>query len=127
MPQGNKRSNSKNSKDWQTFEFVEIRLSEQDKSNFKSIYEKEPNTLLGEADLLCKNGYKLSVAYDTQNSCVIASLTCREPKDPNFNYVLSARAADYWEATALVLFKHVHLSDNGDWGGDTKSDARVWG
>lgn len=124
---GNRKSNSKNPSDWQRFDFVEIRVGEQEKKDFHAKLTKDPNHFLGEVDNLTKNGYKVSLSYDTNNSCIIASLTCKEPNDPNFNNVLTARASEVWEALSLVMYKHMYMCDDGDWGGDTVQDGRQWG
>lgn len=127
MVRGNKKSHSKNPADWNKFEFVDLKLSKEDVADFKERYEKDATHFLSEVDGMAKNGYKLSLAYDTGNNCIIASFTCREPNDPNFNYVLTARAGDVWEATALVVYKHMYMCDDGDWGGDTQPDRNSWG
>lgn len=129
MPQksGNRKSNSKNPADWQKFDFVEIRLTDADKADFKAKYAKDAQLFFGELDGLSKNGYKVSLSYDTSNNCVIASLTCREASDPNFNFVLTARAGDTWEALALVLYKHLFMCDDGDWGADEHGSSSQWG
>lgn len=124
---GNSKSQSRNSNDWGKFDFVEINLSEEDKADFKKLYAEHPSNLLNSLDEMTKNGYKVSLTYDTSNNCVIASLTCKEPLDANFNYILSARSSDTYEALALVLYKHYYLSDDGDWGAETRTNARSWG
>lgn len=124
---GNRKSQSKNPNDWQKFEFVEIRLAETEKADFKAKYLKDPNHFLSELDGLAKNGYKLSLSYDANGNSIIASLTCREPGDPNFNYVLTARSSDTWEALCLVLYKHMYMCDDGDWQGDTREGGTSWG
>lgn len=125
--QPNRKANSRNPADWQKFEFVEIQVGKDEQAEFKARYAKEPAHFLDELSGLVRSGYKFSATYDDTNNCVIASLSCREPSDPNFNYVLSARAGDIWEASALVMYKHLYLCDDGDWGGDTRTDARSWG
>lgn len=124
---GNSKSSSKNPADWNKFDFVEIRLDDKQKAEFKSKYSKDGQSLLALLDETVKNGYKLSIGYDTNNNCVIASLTCREPNDTNFNYVMTSRAADCWEATALAMYKHHFVVDDNDWGGDTRESRDTWG
>jgi hypothetical protein len=124
---GNKRSNSQNSSEWGKFEFVAINLTEDEKKQFKKAYTDKPNDLLGQLDGLLKNGYKLSLSYDNQNNCVLASLTGKDPNSPNYNYVMTSRAGESWESMALALFKHYVVCDDEDWGGDTREDGRSWG
>lgn len=124
---GNRKSNSKDSADWQKYEFVNLNLTEAEKEDFKKQYATESDKFLRGIDELLQAGYKLSVTWDKDNKCAIASLTCREPQDPNFNYVLTARSGDMWEAQSLVMYKHLYVCDDGDWGGDTQQDRNSWG
>jgi hypothetical protein len=124
---GNSKSNSKQPADWQKFDFVEIRLTEEDKADFKAKYQKDAQIFFSETDTLLKSGYKFSVSYDTGNNAVIASLTCKEALDPNFNYVMTARAGEYWEALALVMYKHMFMCDDGDWAAETRANDSQWG
>lgn len=124
---GNKHSNSRDSSDWTKFEFVSVNLTEDEKKKFKSVYSESPQEFFNQLDGLLKNGYKVSLSYDKQNNCVLASMTGKDPLSPNFNYVLTSRAADAWESLALSLFKHFHVCDDEDWGGDTREDGRSWG
>lgn len=124
---GNAKSNSKNSKDWQQFDFVEVRLNEEEKTDFKKRYSSEADKLLGMVDEIVKNGYKISSSYDTTNNCIIVALTCKEPNSPNFNYVMTSRAGEVWEATALAMYKHYFCCDDEDWGSETRINDRQWG
>jgi len=124
---GNSRSNSKNQQDWQKFDFVEIRLDEKEKAAFKKMYADKAQELLGVVPELLSSGYKLSLTWDENNKTYIASITCKAPLDPNFNYIMTSRAGDPWEAVALGIYKHQFMCDDGDWGGDTKQNSQTWG
>jgi len=124
---GNRRSNSKNSADWQQYEFVALPLTEDEKKAFKHQYEQTPNLRLDKLDELLKNGYKVSLNYDTSNNCIQVALTCKEPNSPNFNYVMSSRSPDVWQAISLALYKHYDLCDDEDWGAETREDGRSFG
>lgn len=124
---GNRKSNSKNSQDWQKFEFVEIRLTDTQKDEFKAKYAKDTNQFLGLLTETLSGDYKLSITYSEENKVFLASLTCRQPSNPNFNYVMTSRASDPWEAMALAMYKHHFACDDNDWGGDTRMDDRNWG
>lgn len=124
---GNRKSNSKNSQDWQKFDFVEVRLEETQKSEFKANYAKDANMYLGLVSETLSTGYKLSVSYSEENKTFLASLTCKEPLDANFNYVMTSRSGDAWEAIALAMYKHHFVCDDNDWGAETRMDDRNWG
>lgn len=124
---GNRKSNSRNTQDWQKFDFVEVRLTEEQKAEFKAKYAKDANQYLGLVSETLSGGYKLSLTYDEANKVYLASLTCREALDPNFNYVMTSRSSDAWEAMALAMYKHHFVCDDGDWGAETRQDDRNWG
>ncbi len=124
---GNSKSNSKNSADWQKFDFVEIRLDDKEKADFKKRYAADGQAILAPLDGLLHEGYKLSISYDDNNKCLIASLTCKYSLSPNFNYVMTSRASDMWEAMALAAYKHFSCCDNGDWGAETRINSNTWG
>lgn len=124
---GNRKSQSRNSQDWQKFDFVEIRLDDHQKADFKAKYAKDANQFLGLLTETLSGDYKLSITYSEENKVFLASLTCRNAVDANYNYVMTSRAGDPWEAIALAMFKHHFVCDDNDWGGDTRLDDRNWG
>lgn len=124
---GNPKSQSKDSKDWQSYDFVEIPLTEEQKADFKAMYAKDANALLGYIPELVGDGYKLSSTWDEPNKCFIVSLTCKDPLSTNFGYVMTSRAGDLWEAMSLALYKHRFACDDEDWGAETRTNGRSWG
>lgn len=123
----NSKTTSKNPRDWQQYEFVDIRLSEGDKAKFLDWQSKQGDNVYAELDSLLRANYKLSSSYDEANKCNIVSLTCREIGDVNYGFVLSSRAATIWDALALTLYKHFEMCDDGDWAVDQRKSSNSWG
>lgn len=124
-PIGNKKSNSKNPADWQKFEFARVTLDDKAKAAFKKAYAENAAEMLGELGSYAVAGYKFSLAWDDNGQCFIASMTCREPSDPNFNYVLSSRSSDAFEALALNIYKTRNYCADGVWTDGTEESN--WG
>ena len=112
---GNAKSNSRNPSDWQNFEFVALTLDEAQKDQFREWYKEQGQRALDELPSMVTGGYKASVGWDEGSQCFIASLTCKEPTDPNYGYVLSSRSTDLWEAMALNVFKTVEICEEYEW------------
>lgn len=122
---GNAKSQSRNPKDWSNFEFVNIPLTEADKTHFKELQSTNPDELDDALVTLVEGEYKFSVTWDKSNECFIGSLTCRHPSDDNYGYVLSSRSDNLFEVMRLCVFKHVYLCENGSWPKDKRQSS--WG
>lgn len=109
------KASSKNPSDWRNFEFVQINLSDADKTHFGEMLETAADELDDAMATLLESQYKLSVTYDERNSCFIASLTAKHETDDNWGYVLPSRQGDMWSAIRLAAFKHVHMCKDGVW------------
>lgn len=123
----NSKTSSKNPRDWQQYDFVNITLTESDKAKFAEWQGKQGSKVYDQLDGLIQSGYKLSSSYDEANKCNIVSLTCREIGDVNYGYVLSSRAGNIWDALALTLYKHYEMCDDGDWAVDQRKTSNSWG
>lgn len=107
--------NARKTSSWQDIVFVNIPLNVQDKEHFRLWYEKNGASFTGELANLCGSGYKQSCRLDEDNDCFIASITCLNPSSPNFNKCLTARSSDFWEAWALIVYKHLEMVDDEVW------------
>lgn len=106
-------------------EFVNAPLTAEEKKAFKAWYKGEPDKVFTGLINLIPHGYKQSVSWSDDQQCFTASLTCRDEENPNFNMCLTGRSNDYWEAHAIVFYKHEFLSEGGIWAFDTQSSS--WG
>lgn len=114
-PVGNHKSNSKNPSDWTKYEFINWNLSDAQKEQFNAWYKSQGAEVFAEVESLLASGYKVSMAYDESNKCHLATLTCKEPTDPNYAYCLSSRGPDMWTALAICAFKTFELCTDCDW------------
>lgn len=119
---GSPKSNSRNPKDWVTYDFVTMTLNEAQKEQFREWYKSAGTSAFDELEALIPSGYKISVAYDGSNNCFIATLTCKEPTDPNYGYCLSSRGPDIWTSLALCVFKTIELCTDCDWPKEARSN-----
>lgn len=107
------------------FTFVEIRLAEADKDQFKAWAKNNTDDSLDLLSALVNSGYKLSVSWSDYNDCYTASLTGVEENGPNFQHVMTSRSDELWEAVMIALYKHYVLCPNGEW--PTDKQANDWG
>lgn len=121
MAQKKRESNA----NWTAIEFVSCTLSAEDKKAFTAWHKQHANDWFSLLTDLVGSGYKFTLSEDATNDCFIASVTCKEERNPNVNKCLSARSNDAAEAMALLMFKHHVLSDNGIW--LFESAANNWG
>lgn len=122
---GNAKSNSTNPNDWQKFEFAKVNLDDKAKAEFRKKFQADAGSYIQGLAEYAQGGYKFSFSWDMNGKCFIASMTCKEPSDPNYNYVLTSRSPDLYEALALNVFKTREYcadevwtdgTEEGDWG-----------
>lgn len=105
--------------------FVDVRLAQQDKVQFEQFMQQgddELGLLLAE---FVSNGNKFSLTWDNDNSCFIASATCRDEGSVNLNHCISSRSQDWFEAVMLTVFKATVMLVDKAWS-EVTSD-RSWG
>jgi len=95
--------------------FVNIKLSELQKAEFKSWYEETP----GEAILVLRDflneGGKLSVTFDREHDSFVVTYTGALMGNSGDRFAASARSGVLDEALALMAWKHDKLAE-GDYG-----------
>lgn len=111
--------------DWPEITFINYRLSAEEKKVWNAWSEKNANTAVDELAIFMSNGHKTSISWDLNNSCWIASSTCKDDKSINHNKCIMSRSQDWLEAMMLNLFKASVVCKDGDWS-DMKSDD-TWG
>lgn len=116
-----------NSKTAQTFgvTFVNINLSEDDKTKFVGWLESQGDSWVGEFANVMADGYKVGCTWDAANTCFIASMTGKEEGTPNYNCCITARSNEWSEALQLLHFKHEVICSGLAWAKHQTSNA--WG
>lgn len=98
--------------DWK---FVSIALSSADERNFTEWYARERDNFVAMLEDLMASTYKLSLSYDFDNTCFIATISGTKSSSVNSNSSISARSDEFLEAVCLVLYKHYVMCEGGDW------------
>lgn len=106
-----RQQNGYNSK----IEFVVWRLNEAQKKKFESWFEKTRDDIDDLLVTLTQGGNKVSITYDGNNDTFIASVTCKNENDPNFNQCLSSRHSELYVAIGVMLFKTLVLAGDIPW------------
>lgn len=105
--------------------FVEVRLGNAEKNHFHQWMEQDQETLGIELGTFISNDHKLSVSWDDQNVCFVASATCRDESSVNHNCCITSRSQDWFEAIMLTLYKATVLLGDKAW--QSQSSDRSWG
>jgi len=104
-----RQAKQEDQKQWQSnfgsADFADVTLNESDKVAFSSwMIDAAPD--FSEALIMClQEGYRLSLKFDYDNSCYIASLTQQDRKHHNHDLVITSRSDDPEEAFFLSFYK----------------------
>lgn len=104
--------------------YINLRVAEEERMDFDGWRVEEAANIAEYWQQALVDGLKFSVTYDAENSAYIATFVGAGCKADKARYSLSARGADLFEATELLLYKHMVLLD-GDWSGFNPSKGRV--
>lgn len=110
---------------WELPKFIDMRLGKAEKDQFLSWLTGQGQHWFTRLAEIVESGYKLSLSYWFDGQCYIASLTCKEQGDPNYNCVLSSRSDDASEALAMQVFKHDHMCNDHIW--EAEANDQHWG
>lgn len=97
--------------------FINVRLTDEDKTAFAAwLKENEASVMTDFLECVTK-GFKFSLSYDPDGDFYLATFTAGGLKMIGLNAraCMTARAPDWFEAVALLMFKHVVLA-KGNWG-----------
>jgi len=88
------------------YSFVKFELSRSEKAEFAKTLPPDMLRVWDTLYALLEDGHKVSLSYDAENKCYIASLTCNGgSRTQNHRAVLTARADSADVALALLLYK----------------------
>lgn len=121
----NSNKQNKQAASWNKIEFITRSMDETEAASFKQwvkSVDKEASTMIQDAML---DDYKLSVTWDDNNECFIATLTGKQEQRSNADKALSSRSDDWYEAIMLTLYKHHVLFNGGKWSGSSQKNN--WG
>jgi hypothetical protein len=108
--------------------YIDVRLTNEDKLQFEAWYEANQSEWFGFLIDTLADGLKLGMMWDGGNSCYVATLNGRGVKTINKRFTLTARAGKFYEALALLCFKHYVMLEM-DWGNWKPANKRQqdWG
>lgn len=106
--------------------YLNVNLTEAQDAQFDALYAQGGN-FISDLVFTADEGYKVSFAEDEFNDGIVCTMYAKSTKLAWAGWTLSAWAASYEEAAALLMFKHVFIC-NRDWeqfrGVPTKSHAK---
>jgi len=101
------------------YSFVKFELSRGEKAEFAKSLPADMARVWDTLYAFLGDGHKLSLSYDVNNNCYIASLTCNGgSRTQNHRAVLTARADNVDVALALLLYKDELLEGHWPTGND---------
>jgi len=95
--------------------FINIKLSELQKTEFKLWYEKTPDEASLVLSEFLNQGGKLSVTFDREHDSYIVTYTGALMGNSPDRFAVSSRSSDLSEALAIMAWKHGFLAE-GDYG-----------
>jgi len=95
--------------------FVNIKLSELQKAEFKLWYETTPSEAVDILRDFLNEGGKLSVTFDREHDSYVVTYTGALMGNSGDRFAASSRAGVLDEALAIMAWKHGHLAE-GDYG-----------
>lgn len=105
----------KPTKDAQWGGFVNIRLTEEDKTDFRTWQRSDRQPTGDLLDGCLRDGLQVSFSYDSENWCYIVTLTGCGWTGSGLRCAMTTRGDSFSDALDLALYKHLELA-NEDWG-----------
>ena len=119
------KKSSSNQSNWNKIEFVNVTLTEPQKKEFKVWAKEHSNEVADDLGQLMVDEYRVSIVWDDNNQCFIATFTGKVDQSTNADKALSSRSDDWYEAIALNLYKHKVIFGGKQWNGETTKNN--WG
>ena len=107
------------------FRFVNTRLTAQQASEFREWAKVETGSIVVFIAELLGDGYKLSLTYDHNSNCYVASLTGHGEHAINPSLIMTSRSNDWQEAVMLNAYKHFVIFQGKTW--ETTETNPNWG
>lgn len=94
--------------------YVNLKLDDEHKAAFELWYGEHEHDVSQLHTETLVDGMAFSLKWDAENDCFFASYSGAGVTGSNERYVLTARASSWFEALALLVFKHCELM-GGSW------------
>lgn len=108
--------------------FVNIRLSDDQKTKFKDWWEERANEVPDIIGEFLAEGGKVAYTFDRSNQCFIVTFTGALMGNSQDRFAATSRAGTLDEACALMAWKHGYLAE-GDYGNyrPLTGEMQAWG
>ena len=123
MPGQAKRSSKQSSQ--YTTKFVNFKLAGQDKAKFETYMSEQADQHPGDITELMSQGFKFSFSENRENGIALASVTCRDEANINYDSCITSRSRDWYEALLMCVFKVKLLGATEVWSDAAGTDD--WG
>jgi len=120
--------NGKSSKSGSSFpeiEFIDLRLDAAQKEEFLAWKKAAGEDSYDIVTDFVGTGHKLSVTWDDNGNCFIASFTCKDERSANIGKCITSRSDTWFEAIMLGVFKAQVVFKGAAWLGASRKDS--WG
>lgn len=101
--------------------FVSYKMDAETKKEFDAWYLSKGNTMIGALQETLEAENKISLSYDDDGECYIASMTGKETS-LNAGKCLVLRSADWQRALFALAYVHTVVFDGETWDASTESD-----
>lgn len=97
--------------------FINVRMNDEEKADFHTWNAEHEATVMTDFLELVARGFKFGLSYDPDGDFYLATFTAGGLKMIGLNAraCMTARAPDWFDAVALLVYKHVVLA-KGNWG-----------
>jgi hypothetical protein len=107
--------------------FINVRLDDEQKEEFGVWYAENAANVGSFVEDILGEEAKVTLVYDRENECFVASVTGAIVGGSNERYVATSRAGTMIEVMGLLVWKHFFLAD-GDYGNyRTNGTMMKWG
>lgn len=123
MPSKSKKTSK--SRSGFTTTFVNFKLSVQDKEAFAKWSARNIEVVQAEFTQAMGRGCKMSISENAEQGFYLASMTMRDEGSINYDFCITSRSPDWWEALIMNIFKAQQLGWEESWADQADSDD--WG
>lgn len=117
--------NNSNNNSWQNYEFADVPVATKDREKVQGWIAENEQDFFEMLDQMFAEGYSLKLRHSEATNSYVASLVADANHNLNKNTILTAHAGEGFEALGILIYKHVILSDSGEW--SKQDDEGRWG
>ena len=89
-------------------------------------FVKDEKTVFSEYNQMLFLNYQIKMYFDDYSESIKCVAVCHQHDDPNFGYALTSYTENWFEALAVMIFKHLHICHKS-WDSATSKTMRKYG